>query len=194
MPKVKFFRRNIPDFTVQAQLVSWLEGLTDRWGEMSVSPEAIEAFETWEADDFKPFPTHPRLAGYAERRKMHAIKLGILFALSSGHELIELPDLERAKSLLERTEENLSDLFVAMGSHEFSAVMDEACHFVLTSVARTQKPVGQQALFAFVSQRAQPMHVEPIINTLVSSGRLRLATPENAMTEQRGFVPGTPPG
>lgn len=191
MPKVKFFRKTLPDFTVKTQLVAGLEQLSERWGEIFFSPLTIEAFETWEANDFQPFPTHPRLAGYVERRKIHAIKLAILFCLSSGHELIELEDLKRARSLLERTEENLADLFVAMGSHEFSAVMDETVHFVLREYARTKKAVGQQALMAFVSRRAQPLHVEPIINTLIGSGRLRLATPENIMTDQRAFVPGT---
>jgi Protein of unknown function (DUF3987) len=190
MPKVKFFRRSRPDFTVHSQLVAGLEKLVIRWGELYIAPAVIEAFEAWEADDFKPFPTHPRLAGYVERRKMHAIKLAILYALSSEHELIELPDFDRARSLLERTEENLADLFVAMGSHEFSSVMDETVHFVLSQYVGTKKAVGQQALVGFVSQRAQPIHVEPIINTLVASGRLRLATPENIMTDQKAYVPG----
>ena len=118
------------------------------------------------------------------------MKIAILYSLSSGHELIELEDLKRARSLLERTEENLADLFVAMGSHEFSAVMDETVHFVLREYARTKKAVGQQSLVAFVSRRAQPLHVEAIINTLIGSGRLRLATPENIMIDQRAFVPG----
>lgn len=100
-------------------------------GTYSFSKEALTAYEDWyqdQEDKLKAGTFHiqdPRFGGYVARRATHIKKIGMALSASRSSSLVvDLDDFNRAKRLLEDTEEKMIKIFSGIGASNIAEAMN----------------------------------------------------------------------
>lgn len=161
-------------------------------GKYSVSGEYRDAVNAWRASDEQvdgfPKPSHPKLAHYNTRRRVHLYKLSMVAAAERSNALlITKDDFNRAMSWLVEAESQMPEIFTASGGGLDAQVLDEAAFFC-QSYTLTKKLVPEQALVRFISQRVPAHTVMRVVDNMVRSGMLDIVSTDER-TSLRVFRP-----
>jgi hypothetical protein len=160
------------DTRLQRDLINDLKIIGEKYGKLSFSREAADQINAWHLSGGEPFPEHPRLASYLERRTLHLLKLCIIATVARGNNQfqIETEDLDLARAWMEEAEEAMPDIFRAMQSSiGDGAVMEECWHFIWEIYAKEKKPVDSARLVWFLKERVPSHNLEKIIDVMVKA-------------------------
>lgn len=178
-PSPELFRALVND-------VSYLKTLS---GEFQFDQEAQEEFESWHSSGCAPVPEHLRLQDYNTRRWASAFKLCQILQISQSDELvIRKPIVRKAIDMLLTAEETLPAAFSAMGGDSDSTILSEAYDFVVKFCMSKKTSCREPLLIGFLSKKVQVHRIRAIVETLVTSGKLKVdgAGPVGLRT----FIPG----
>jgi hypothetical protein len=150
-------------------------------GEFAWQKQAIDEINAWNRSNCPPTPTHTRLLHYNGRRALHTIKLSMISSASRSPEMIvELEDFERAKDWLLSAEENMPDIFRAMGQRsDMQILTDLHLHLyrLWSSVALDKrKPLQEKDIYAFLHSRVPSEKISRLVDVAVKTGYLRQGT------------------
>ncbi len=143
-------------------------------GEFKLSDEAKD-FYTYNYNTFykeSPLFESATLSGYASRRFVHFLKLGIIFCVARGLKVglvIELQDLKAAERCLKIIEPSLERVLSLITSSEKGTIC-ERIYFKIRKV----KAIKREELLRLFSNRVDAMEFENHITTLVRAGRIEV--------------------
>ncbi len=106
-------------------LVSDLSAIMLLRGEFKYTADFVKVYSDWcyEHEKNPPF-TDPRLGGYIDRKRVHALKLSMIISASQGDDMqITGAIFNRALKLLEKTEEKMSIVYSGFGESRDSSVL-----------------------------------------------------------------------
>ena len=113
------------EVTLEDSLMHDLEDILLMQGEFVPDQSFIDCWINWYGDDNynAEFSRDPRLAGYAERRTIHLLKLSmILNASRDGDMVLTSRDFERARFELTSIEKNMPMVFAGIGASDIADV------------------------------------------------------------------------
>lgn len=163
-------------------------------GKYSVTQEYRNAINLWRQNDEQidgfPKPSHPKLAHYNSRRRVHLYKLSIIAAAERSNSLLlTADDFNRAMSWLVEAENQMPDIFAASGGGGLdSQVLDEAMFFTREFCKISSKMMPETKLVEFISRRVPAYSVMKIVDNLVRSGALDIVSTDER-TSLRIFKP-----
>jgi hypothetical protein len=173
-------------------LVEWLKRATARIatisGEIKLTPEAWDFYKqeytTWTGfpgsldlgtrgipGTGDQFFEDPNLTGYASRRNMHLLKLGIIISTAErADRVVTDKDLEAAKRLLENSERNMPLVLSLITTTE----QGQLINLVKTMVKRPGKGgVARPDLMKSLSHKIGTRELDILLDTLEHSGVIR---------------------
>lgn len=162
-----------PDMSAARDLVvDRLSDMSALFGEAQWTPAAQTELSQWHQAGGPPTPTHTKLVHYNRSRTLHVLKLSIIASVSRGDSLIiELEDVERARSWLLGAERMMPDIFRAMLGRSDKDVIDELHSFALAEYFRARnKPLDGQLLRRFLIPRVPHDKVESLMLTADRAG------------------------
>lgn len=132
-------------------------------GDFRITTDFLSSFTDWRiGQENKPPFDDPRFAGYFERRPAHILKMSMVLSASRGDSfVIDSQDLERALSILERTEKKMVYTFSGVGK---SALADTLAR-VMAEVAARGKTTFEE-LMAMFYYDADKWTMEKIVETM----------------------------
>ena len=161
---------------LQENLVKGLEQMLLLEGEVKLDKDAWDFYKI-EYEKFylgsKMFD-NPILSGYASRRHVHLLKLGMVFAaceLNSSRIILEPRHLEGARSILELSESSMPQVLSLISSSEKGTLTE----LVYQRVLREGKMTKANLVGAF-SHRLDVTELESVLNTLVHSKKVSLTS------------------
>lgn len=158
------------------------------WGEVTVSPEAVEAIETWARGGGQPVPSHPKLYSYCARRPAHLLKLCMIACVASGDELtITLDHFAEALDWLVQLETFMPDIFKAMKVGGDGKSIEDCWHYAYTLYLKTKEPVPEARIWHFLQERVPAHSVERIIDVMCRAGLLE----KKFVASGTGYLPKT---
>jgi hypothetical protein len=165
-----------------------LKTISNLYGRVTLSEDAIGAFNKWREGGELPKPKHPKLTHYCTRRTAHVIKLAMVASVSRGPSLVvTLEDFEEARGWLIEAESGMPDIFLAGVTGGDSAAMDEAWWYVHASWAK-QRPVVEHDLVHFIRERVPAHSVIRTLDVMLQDGTLRVTL--DAKTGIKTYAPG----
>jgi hypothetical protein len=150
-----------------------LTNITQLYGAVEWSPEAVKTFETWFAKGLQPVPTHSRLQHYNQRRVLNIFKLCMISSVSRSNDLtIQLADLQRAQDWLIQVEDRMPDIFRDMAGKSDKQVMDDLHDFMWRLYARENppKPIHEMRIIQFLSAKVPSEKIVRLIELCERSG------------------------
>lgn len=178
------------DYQLRRNLIEDLKTIASLHGEYLWDEPAAEALETWNNEDFAPIPDHPKLQHYSTRRRVHIIKLSMVFAASKRNELVVYEeDLQDARSLLLATEAMMPEIFKEMTVKGHAEVLTETFNFLWTLWLKTNraKPIPEHTIVQFLRDRVPVGQIRFYIEAMERSNMIRNATIGTARWQQ--YVP-----
>lgn len=170
-PKLDLF--NTPQHRSMVPLLTGLKAIAELHGAAMWTPEARTLMQSWYSAGCPPTPTHSKLAHYNTRRHLHALKLGIISAVSrTGGIVVEARDIQRAQDWMLQAEEVMPDVFRDMVGKSDGQVMEELHHSIWSIWARTKKPVPETILWSFLKHRVPGEKIPRIIEAMDKSGMM----------------------
>lgn len=150
-------------------LIHDLTEISKLYGEMTVTDEAEEAFDTWYAN----FPENPpsELSTYYERKHDHVWKISIVMSISESDNLIITKDhFLSAVKAIDLVESRMGEVLAYIGATSQSSVADYVYAVVK---AKYPEPTSHSVLLRKVYRRIQGMgEFRDIIETLIDSNRI----------------------
>lgn len=161
-------------------LVHRLGALSDLYGEVRWSLEAVNKIVHWWVDEGgPPRPTHSKLEHYCNRRILHAQKLAIISSVSRTRKVatIESYDVDRALAWLIEAEILMPDIFRAMIGRSDHQIIEELYNHLVTLYAMSKNaPIHDSRLVNFLIQRVPSDKIKSIMENAERSGYIeRLA-------------------
>ena len=112
------------------------------------------------------------LSGYASRRHVHMLKLGIILsATQSNKRVITAEHLQGACYLLEANEKNLPMLLNLIASTEKGSTSEDVSRFI-----SRKKRVSRGELMRQFSHRIDAAELSAVLDTLITSQRIQVST------------------
>lgn len=158
---------------LQKQLVEDLDHIFVMSGQMTMTPEAREAYIDWYTEQERLSEKNQfaiddsRFAGYCDRRATHVRKLSMCMSASRSDDRdVTLSDFERAVSVLKAAELKMSQAFAGVGSSQYAQVTERILSYI-----RRHKTVTRSVLlrsfyrdidaqgFGIVEQVLKNMHM-----------------------------------
>lgn len=156
-------------------------------GQYEVTPQYRDAVNAWrQSDEQVPGfekPSHPKLAHYCTRRRVHLYKLSMVAAADRSNVCkLTVDDFNRAMSWLVEAEGTMQDIFTASGGGLDSQVLDEAVFFANTySTTAKSGMVPEQKLVEFITRRVPAHTVMRVLDNMIRAGKLEItATDERS--------------
>ncbi len=136
-------------------------------GDFKYSQEFIEEYGVWRADAQQNPPFRdPRLLFYTQRRKVHILKLSMIYSAACREDMIlRLCDFEQARNALHEAEVRMPRVFEGLGGNPLAAVQVQ----VMREVAEKGR-VPMKALMAMFRDEVDTNQMALIIATLEESG------------------------
>lgn len=167
----------IPELTpeqlvLQRALVHDLAHIAALKGEFTFSPEARDFYIHWyEVDQDKAMSSGDyRIAGYFERKHIHALKVAMCLSLSQNDSLVLQPrDLQVAISLLEEIEPGMYKAFSAVGKNIYSADHERIKNQIL---AAAEKGMSYKRILGANIHAVDREQIDRIISTLIEMGEI----------------------
>lgn len=156
-------------------IVEDLKLISKIYGRIYFDPEVEELVRNWIKMDLMPAPEHPKLVHYLERRLGHFFKLCIIASVSRASDMrIIVEDYQDAMNWLLEAEAMMPDIFANMGIGGDSKAMEDTWYYIYTTYKKTGKPVFDNAVCAFLSERVASHNIHRVIEIMVRSGMLRV--------------------
>lgn len=191
--KVNLFKKRERHAGLQSKLVEDLASMSELYGEVQWTPEAMEAVTEWYDGGMQPVPKHAKLEHYNGRRILHMLKLCTISAVSRGaHMVIQLADVQRAKEWMLEVEQFMPDIFKAMVGRSDVDILEDLHALVWQTHSVTQKSVHKQRLFQYLQTKVPAERVPRIIELAFNSGLIKPASPEDGVNSQL-WNPGAKP-
>lgn len=168
------FEENTADQSAEYNdLLYDLRIISDLYGKMVFTPEAVGAFKQWRAEGEQPVPRHPKLTHYCTRRTAHIIRLSMVASAARGNDLqIQLEDFENARGWLIEAEMMMPDIFLAGVAGGDSAAIDDTWYFVMKSHGKGV-PVMDHQLIHHIRERVPAHSVVRIKEIMLMDGSLK---------------------
>ena len=156
------------------RLVRVLQDIASISGEVLITDDAKAMF----VEVYNKFYTeselfhNPTLSGYASRRHVHMLKIGMCLAASEGQQdslVIDVNHLEGAKALLKQSELFMPRVLSLIVASERGNVTE----IVFTKIASFKK-MPRKVLLRGMSHRLDSRELAEIIDTLKQSGRITI--------------------
>lgn len=167
---------------IQERLIRSLAKVASYQGQMSMSPEAWKYYEDrynifWNSSDF--FNNH-LLTGYASRRFVHLIKVGMLFAVSTNSPQIEERHLIGADSILTASEQHMPRLLELVTSSDRGAMLN----VVREKIFKAGK-ISRSDLLRMLSSKLDSRELTEITDTLIHSNQIQAVAMGSSIYYQR---------
>ena len=146
-------------------------------GKFTLTPEAMEFYEERYNTFYRESPLFESatLSGYASRRFVHFLKLGMIFSVArlvdNSDLVISLQDLEASERCLKIIEPSLERVLSLITSSEKGTIC-ERIYFKIKKL----KAIKREDLLKLFSHRIDATEFENHITTLVQSGRIEVKT------------------
>lgn len=180
------------DHALLTKLIMDLKQVHNLHGYFQWDDGARALYEAWWVDrGGPPVPGSKRLAmGYNARRDLHFFKLAMCYSLSRSNDLIvTLEDTQKAVALLLRTEERMKMIFTEMTNTGTSVVIEEILDTVRLQSAEG-KTVQEATIIHMLMERVPNTQVNAMVDNLINSGMLKIASKGIAARGFRHFVAG----
>lgn len=182
------FRPHSKNAALRSKLLEDVQHLATMVGEFTWAPEVATALDAWHMAGGPPSPTHVRLQSYVARRTIHLTKLCIACSASrSDNMVIEMEDYERAFGMLLDAEATMPEIFKAMRTESDAEVIDECYNFIIAEYLRRNRPLRENMIVWWLSERVPAMKINFILETMVRTGHLSQVGPNTA--PNREFKP-----
>jgi hypothetical protein len=170
MPPVAITTFSPEKKAIQERLIRSLSKAATYQGQMTLSKDAWKYYEErynefWQKSDF--FNNH-LLTGYASRRFVHLLKVGMLFAVSTNSPEIEERHLIGADSILTASEEHMPRLLELVTSSDQGALLN-----VVRDKIFKAEQISRSDLLRLLSNRIDSRGLTDIIDTLIHSNQVR---------------------
>lgn len=169
----------IPDLTPEQQaardrLQAHVRKMHNLYGPMTFAPGVLEYCTNLFRNNYDSltYNKHPLLAGYYERKNLHAMKImmAVHFARTLDDMVITQEDVDKALEILKQWEEYMHLPFIGMGRNETMKVAETMAN----TIEANPNGLPKTALFArFHSQCKNFQEFEQIIKDLIQLGRIR---------------------
>lgn len=160
---------------IYGSLVSDLKSIASLFGKFEWDEGSVNAITQWNARGLSPIPEQPKLQHYNSRRLAHLIKLCVIAAASRGNgKQIWLEDYQTALDWLLEAEATMPDIFANMGVGGDSKAIDDTWYYVYTTYRKTQVPIFENAIYAYLRERVASHNIPRVIEVMVRSGMLRV--------------------
>ena len=158
--------------TLFPNLVHDLTEISKLYGEMTVTKEAEETFDSW----YKGLPEHPpaELSTYYERKHDHVWKASIIMSISESDKMIITRDhFLSAIQAVELVEARMGEVLSYIGATSQSSTADYVFSFIK---AKHPEPLSHSILLRRVYRRIQGLgDFKDIIETLIEQNRIVMA-------------------
>lgn len=169
------FAEDLVDPALKKALEDDLKLISEAFGKMEFTPDAVEAIREWNFAKCEPVPEAPKLRYYCSRRLLHTLKLTMVASIDRSPDMwIEEQDFQRAKGWLLAAEQNMPDIFMSMQSGGDGQVMEDIWNQVHTLVAREGKPMSEARLLGIIQMKTTTHNVQPMFQNMIKSGMLEL--------------------
>lgn len=192
-PDLPMFGEYVPQESLRKELVEHLAALSEAFGEMKWTGEAITEIERWRKAKWAPVPDHPKLAHYLPRRgTIFAVKLAMISSLSRSTELvIRQQDVERAREWLLEIEALMPCIFRDMVFRSDDQVIEEVFQYAFGIYVKERRPLAEALLLRFLSQRTPAEKAERILALMEKSGVLERVAGAQAYIPRARAMHGT---
>jgi len=144
------------------------------------SPATKAAMEKWYQDVVARESDDERVAGYFNRKHVHAHKVAMLLSVAKRDDLIvTMDDFNKAKGLLSRVELKMPKALAHVGKNPYVRFYDEIAEFI----EKAQGPVGLPRILARFHHQLQTDQVKDIILTLKIIGRIKQVGDDQSKVE-----------
>jgi len=155
----------------QAAFVADLKAVAKLYGEMSMTEEAQVEVVAWYEAGLKPIPQHLKLKHYVPRRILNFLKLCMISSVSRGCSLvIDIDDIERARSWLLEVETLMPEIFKDMSGKSDRDVIQDLHGFVWQLYTSSgKKPVHKSRIDNFLLNRTPAYNMKALFEVCISS-------------------------
>jgi hypothetical protein len=174
------------DNETEQKLIADLQEISEYYGKMEFTEEAIDVVNAWHKSGGAPAPDHPKLQHYNTRRTAHLLKLCMVASASDNDSLvIDLDHVAEAMDWLAEAEGVMADIFKSMKNGGDGRVIEEAYHFLYSIWVKKKEPVAEHRLFNFLQERTPAHNVERIAQVMEKAGLVKKQFAEFGM----GYIP-----
>ena len=173
IPKLTFGRNGDPNarLSLWKDMVKEVSRLSNLHGEFKWEPAAEVEMSRWVETGAAPVQDHSRLHHYNPKRGVHVAKLAMVSSAARGEDLlITLRDLERGRRWLLHAESLMPNVFRDMKGRSDKQVLDEVFMFLWEQYMRNKKPIHENTILHFVSERTVSNNVERILSLVERMG------------------------
>jgi len=187
-----FQRREKNTAEVFNKLVIDLKQIAGVKGAFKLADDVIADIEQWHMkDSVSTAPEHSRLVHYNSRRSLHIMKLMMAFSASRDNSMIiTRADFNMAKSTLLDAEIYMPDIFKDISSGSNQSEMEEIFRYLMQRHQKLKQPISQKQVISFIASKVPAYQIEPLLNTMLSSGALKEVTTLKYPGAERMFEPG----
>ena len=155
----------------RARMIRRLEEIVLLKGTFIFTPQADKFYEGWYYPHYKTKPKNPKLKDYHERKKVHLLKLSMLYCLARSDDLeINQEDMERALATLNLTEPGMDEAFANVGRGSLDPIAEGILHQVKNS-----KTVSLVNLYVSNKHNFQrPDDFKEVLRNLQTSGLIKV--------------------
>ncbi len=162
------------DIKLGKELSYGLRRMTKLKGVMTLSGEARDVYEQEYIRFYEnsPFFDSKMLSGYASRRHVHMLKLGMVFSAGEGDSLIiEGSHLEGAIKMLETSEAHMEEVLALITATEVGGLIS-----LVRGRIQRARSITRTNLMRGLSHQMSAVELEGIIRTLIIGGHITEST------------------
>lgn len=174
------FGQKIFDKSSASGLITKLHQIAKLSGEFTWTPEAVEAISRWYDAECPPIPKHGRLANYATRRPIQAVKLCMIFcaARTTSMEINHL-DVADALETLINAEAVMPEIFLEMSGNSDAAVIQELHFYLMQTYLKNKAAIHKSRVLWFLTQKAPAWRANSILDLCIDANIIiRQSDPE----------------
>lgn len=162
---------------LRGQLIADLNDMTNLFGEMKLTPEAIKWGEAWYEEHWTNRPVHmasARFGGYIARKQTHIHKLAMVLTASRHTSMwVDAEELKKAALITTSMEADMISVFESIGVTPTSRLMNEMLVFIQT-YQKENIPVTHQMLWRHCYQIMSQQEFSEVVDSAVKAGFLRI--------------------
>lgn len=178
--KPPLFGQRVNNTKLQKDLIQDLSAITKLQGEFTWTAEAENLISTWYNDNCPPIPTHSRLANYATRRPIQALKLCMIFSAAQSNSMeITADHVTSALDLLLSAEAVMPEIFLEMSSNSDANVISQLHFYAMKQYLQNgSKPIHKSRILYFLGQYVPTWRAQSILDYCLDA-RIFSAAPSN---------------
>ena len=148
--------------------------ISEMFGEVHWSPEALEFARKWHLSGCPPEPTHSKLKSYNTSRTQQLAKLSTISAASrTASYTIDIIDVRRAQQWLIHAESVMPDIFRAMEKRSDKEILENLHIHVTRLWGISKKAVPTSSIYHYLSTCAPVSSIDKLIQVAERSNIIR---------------------